>query len=352
MKRSLLLLGALAVIALGAFQLRTADAVPPASEHPDGWGWFGPDSWSEPQYREAGPMWVAASRVLTGDGSLRHVRMHPYLREGLEWQFEHGEFAPDGLEDGEYTAGEKWCAGTKMSSPSYVTPEGNRFINSLLWADVAVMATLGEPVPGFFVGGNPGLLFPLSDVEPLVRGTSYPRYALVPVDRVAIRGRVFCAVNPSYPTRVHPVVGDRAVIVGEWSENDIVLAPRWSTGTGSQFALVQEDGSLRGLPWRSPTTLEALLRRVEEAEFGGLLLAASNLAHEKPYSRNRVAFVDKLERYEADGCRVAEVVLRVGTDWEATRMACPENPVPRPASDLFPLDSMTFEEDAAVAIQE
>ena len=37
MKRSLLLLGALAVIALGAFQLRTADAVPPASEHPDGY---------------------------------------------------------------------------------------------------------------------------------------------------------------------------------------------------------------------------------------------------------------------------------------------------------------------------
>ncbi|MCY4559173.1 MAG: hypothetical protein OXF79_22905 [Chloroflexi bacterium] len=350
MKRSLLLLGALAVV-VGAFQFRTADAVAPASEHPEAWGWTRGAWMLTPEYRyEEGPEWVAASRVLTADGSLRHVRMHKATRDGLEWQFERSSLAP-GFADGEYASAKyadrkKWCAGTKRSQPSFIMPEGSRFITSLLWADVAVTATLGEPVAGFYVGGNPGLLFPLSDVEPLVRGTSYPRYALVPVDQVAIRGRVFCADNPHHQTQVYFVAGDRAVIVGERSEHDIVQTGRWwKDGVTPQVALVQEDGALRGLPWRSPTTLEELLRRVDEAESGGLLLAASNLAHEEWASRNRVTFVDKLERYEADGCRVAEVVLGAGAlDWEATRMACPENPVPRPASALYPLDVITFEE--------
>lgn len=300
MKRLLLLLAALAVVltagalivaALGASRTRD-DARQPASEHPETWGWRfanpAPNKRLQakvPSFGDASPQWIAASRLLTTDGQLKRVRMTQPTRIGLEWQLEHG--SPDhGLQDGEYPLSDKWCAPKKSMGHPQIVPE-TRFITSLLHADVAVTATLGEPVPGFLIGGNPGLLFPLSDVTPLVPDSDLPRYVLVPVRHIVIRGRMFCEVFPDYgASSLFPNAGDRAVIVGQRGPRDTVkMGLAVDRGTDPHFALVQQNGRLR---WDESPDLDV-------PAYPDTLYVLHRSAN------NAVAFVEELERYEQDG---------------------------------------------------
>lgn len=291
---------------------------------PDTWGVFDVDRGYE---------WVAASRALTVEGLVATTGVHDRLRRGLEWQL-RGSSADHGLKDGEIAATEEWCASpTPVSRGSFVeTEQDGRFISALLLAEVAVTATLAEATPGFFSNGNPGVLFALADVVPLHHRSGAPAFALVPVDRLVIRGRVFCAVTPSERVEVNPETGSRVVLLGEWGDHGAVrIGSSWNRL--GHLALVT--GHQETLQWdffprftTPPVSLSQLRRQVEQAVTGGLLDVTAGLAVQEYGSPERVEFVERLGRYESNGCRVAEIVETPDQGWSPVRLACSDKKVP------------------------
>jgi len=291
---------------------------------PDTWGVFDVDRGYE---------WVAASRALTLEGLVETTGVHERLRRGLEWQL-RGSSVDHGLKDGEIAATDEWCASpTPVSRGSFVqTEQDGRFISALLLAEVAVTATLAEATPGFFSNGNPGVLFELADVVPLHGRSALPAFALVPADRLVIRGRVFCSVTPSEGVEVNPEIANRVVLLGEWGDHGAVRIGTSPSRLG-HLALVRDDRET--LQWdffprftNPPASLSQLYRRVGEAATGGLLDVTGHLALQEYGSPERVEFVERLGRYEANGCRVVEIVDTTDQGWSPARLSCPDKKVP------------------------
>ncbi len=274
--------------------------------------------------RDRGYEWVAASRVLTSDGFVKAGGVHERLRKGLEEQLQQSA-ADHGLEDGEVPATKQWCAPPYITA-DYPLPEGDgRFISALLLSEVAVTATLGEAIPGFFVNGNPGTLFALSNVVPLHGQSPSVEYVLVPFDRLVVHGRVFCAVNPSTPKwsgKTHPKVGDRVALLAAWPKDGVVRTNMWNHG--SSLGLVFDDGRLQ---WDNlvsgPGNLASLQERVDEAVSGRLFELTTHLVSQEYGSAERREFVETWRSYESDGCRVVGVAERPGHGLVPSRFVCP-----------------------------
>ncbi len=202
--------------------------------------------------------------------------------------------------------------------PSFVeTEQDGRFISVLLLSDVAATATVKNVTPGFYGRGNPGTLLTLSDVTPLHARSASVGYVLLPVERMVARGRVFCWVfgtgGPPVPTAVPPRAGDRPVILGEWSADDVVRA-RTMFHLG-RIAVAGRGGALRWDDFRGedfPSTMEGLQQRVDEAHFGGLLDMTAHLRAQQYGSSERAAFVEHWRQIEANGCRVVAVAEQPG----------------------------------------
>ena len=266
---------------------------------------------------DRGYEWVAASRALTADGFVKSAGVHERLRRGLEMQVQPVT-ADHGFEDGDIPSSNRWCANvdTPGSEPP-ISEQDGRFGSVLLMSEVAVVATLAEAVPGFYMTGNPGVLFSLSDVAPLHGRARTTGYVLIPFDRMVVRGRVFCSILPEtrlWSGRNHPKVGDRVVIMGDWAGDDVVRIERSSThrGTLAQVGdrgLLQWDGTVHmGVV---PGTLTNLQERANEAATGGLFDLTAHLVLQEYGSPDRREFIDTWrpyeEHYESRGCRIVGV---------------------------------------------
>ena len=314
MKRSLqgLVFGALFLIAL-----------PAAAGHPTTVGERHPD-W--------GYEWVAASRVLRADGSVKRG-FGVDVRDHLEWQLQHGA-TDHGLEDGVPSQEQEFC------SPRfwlYVSPfpyESQRFGSTLLLSEVAVAATIDEAIPGFDRLGNPVMLFPLSDGLPLHGSSPIPGYVLIPVDRMVYKGRVFCR---SVGFRFWegddpPETGDRVVVIGPWTEGGVVRL-----GFVLTAALALIDGDNERLQWPfgrhypdSPGSVSELQSRIDEAVSGGLFELTRSLISQEWGSPERRAFAESWERHHRDGCRVVEAQERPGFGVVPVRKTCSRSSRQRP----------------------
>ncbi len=272
--------------------------------------------------------WVAASRVLTADGFVKSTGVHDRLREGLEWQLQRSA-VDHGLENGDVPSTDQWCAPDVMELGSYPeTEHDGRFISVLLLSEVAVAATLNEAIPGFLTNGNPGLLFELSDIVPLHQRARTVGYIVVPVDRLVVHSRVFCAVNPSdivWGGTAQPEVGDRVVVLGNWPAEDVVRVKQWWTHGGT-LAQVRDQGTLQWdvtVTSGGPTTLTGLQARADEAVAGGLFDMTRHLVSQEFGSPDRREFVETWRAYESNGCRIAAVAERPGEGLVPSRFVCP-----------------------------
>ncbi len=277
--------------------------------------------------------WVVASRLLNADGSVKlSTRMPERLRKGLEWQLQNSAPAPD-LEDGEIPSPDQ-CAPhppdvTSSSMPG--SEQDGRFVSALLLSEVAVTATVAGIVPGFFRGGNPGVLLSLSDVSPLHGRSASIGHVLLPVERTSANGRVFCAVmdrDHHIPTPPPPP-GTRVVVMGAWSSEDVV----WGNTQGRMGYLATVDSAealrwIGGFFWSEerPSTLASLQRRVDEAARGGLFDVTADLVSQDIESPERTEFVKTWASYEPDGCRVVEVAELPGVGLMPSRTVCPRRP--------------------------
>ena len=287
---------------------------------------------------DRGHLWIAASQALTPEGLVKSTGIHDRLRRSLAWQLQHG-LAGHGLQDGEIAATDQWCAPPQILNAGFAVSEEPQllFISALLLSDVAVTATLSEATPGFFWSGNPAILFALSDVVLLHGRSVVPAHALVPSDRLVIRGRVFCTVTPSRGMKVNPAIGDRVVLLGEWSDHATVRVGSWLDPMG-HLALVEEGETLHWniLPnavfpkyTQPPSSLEQLHDRVASAESGGLFSATAPLVLQDYGSPERVEFVEMMSDYAFEGCRVLEVAATPDQGLQPTRISCPvRKPVP------------------------
>lgn len=277
--------------------------------------------------KSSGHEWVAASSVLTSDGLVRSTGVHDWMRQGLEWQLQNSR-ADHGLEDGEIPSTDQWCPLPEPVSASYVAVEQDgRFISALLLADVAVTATLKKAVYGFFSFGEPGVLFSLSDVVPLHGRSAVPDHILVPVERMVIRGRVFCTQDSLDSIRINPTSGSQVVILGDLGDHGTVRIGNWLNRIG-HLALVDDRETLS---WSSipkftkpPSNLSELHGRIDDAVRGGLFDVTSHLVHQEHGSPDRVDFVERLGHYESSGCRVLDVAGTYHGEWQPTRFNCPK----------------------------
>ncbi len=284
-----------------------------------------------PRDVDGGHEWVAASRVLATDGSVKPIRMSDRLRDDLEWQLQRSA-VDHGLEDGQVPSTGDYCSPIS----SVITPppgeSDGRFSTVLLLSEVAVSATLEDGIPGFDGMGNPVVLFSLSDTVPLHAHSPIPQYVLVPFDRLVISGRVFCRVNVIvhfWEQNEPPQIGDRVVVVGSWTADGVVRMGKWHH-TGA-LALVGEEGALT---WKfavnntGPRTLAGLQRRVDEAVLGNLFDFTAHLVSQEVGSPERREFAENWWKLHEDGCRVVEVVVREGV-LVRVRKICSRVPVGR-----------------------
>ncbi len=261
--------------------------------------------------------WVAASHLLTTDGSVKGGEVGEDARHHLEWQLQYG-VEGYGLEDGLPSQEQEFCAPRFPLFVSPPAPESGRFDTTLLLSDVAVSATIGEAIPGFDHLGNPVMLFPLSDGVPLRGSSPIPGYALVPVDRMVYRGRVFCRlVGPRFwETDDPPEVGDRVVVIGHWTDGGVV---RLGLVLTAALALIDDDGERLEWPFPfarrypdTPASMRDLSSRVGEAESGGLFELTRHLVSQESGSPERRAFSASWEHHHRGGCRVVRAEHRPG----------------------------------------
>ncbi len=255
---------------------------------------------------DRGYEWIAASRVLNADGSLKGRIPGEWLREGLEWQVQRSRIR-HGLDEGGVPSSNEFCAPKQPFAPFFLPETDGRFSATLLLSEVAVAATLEESVSGFDTVGNPVVLFALSDVAPLHGYTPIPEYALIPFDRLVVHNRVFCLTKDLTPSwrEAPPKVGDRVVLIGSWSRDAVVRLTGWR-GQAVALAQVDEDEKLR---WAfaandAPSDMAGLRGRIDEAVFGGLFDLTVGFVSKEYGAPERREFGEMWSAFHKNGCRV------------------------------------------------
>ncbi len=252
--------------------------------------------------------WTSVARALDEDVQ---DGLHSYSRKLINEQSEKfratfGSAAEHGLREGHLPAA-KFCtvkgigAGVGLLGPDTY----GEFGSGLLLAEVAVVATVTDIVPGFGAAALVESLLELSDAVPLHDRSPIPGYVLLPVQRVVAEDRVFCG---GYGGEYDPVVGARVVVIGPWVQGVVPVGP--GRGMSSLFATVQKDGeSLGWLPWISgpPGNLVDLQARVGEAVDGNLFSLTSDLVQLKEGSKRRGKFGGEWRRRTERGCRLVAV---------------------------------------------
>lgn len=248
--------------------------------------------------------WTAATRALSSDGVRLDVPV--MLREELErgsdqFRKSFGSAERFGLDEGDVPS-RGFCAPLGI----YLLPQTesrSQFDAALLLSEVVVEALIADVVPGFSPTGLPAILLVLSDVVALHERSPLPSYVLVPMDRLVVADRVFCAATGLGVERYRPKHGSRIIVLGPWSDNAVV-----PVGPGFQglLAVVDEEGG--GLTWAAgfgPPTRSDVLRRVEEAVAEDLFRLTEHLYGLAPGSSERVRFGDEWVQQLIDtGCRV------------------------------------------------
>ncbi len=275
-----------------------------------------------------GRFWVAASRALRADGSVRYG-LGTQVEGHLNFESRH-VVADHGLEDGVPAQTDEFCP----PSPFIVTTsrgvEETRFDLKLLLSEVAVTAEVRDAIPGFDKYGYPVMLFSLSNVVPLHGRSPVPGYVLVPVDRIVYRGRVFC--RPAQRSwrngdLAPPAVGDRVALIGGWIHGGIISTDR----SGGALALIEDEELTWVFPGgyvgEFPGSASALQARVDEAVAGGLFDLTAHLKTQRWSSPERREFVRTWGRLNDNGCRVAAADTREGRT-VATRILCRILPEP------------------------
>ncbi len=200
-----------------------------------------------------------------------------------------------------------------MPSRAFCVPSGyltlpetesrNQFDAALLLSEVAATGTVAEVVPGFSPTGLPAVLLVLSDVAPLHSRSPSPAYVLVPMDRLVIADRVFCASAGLGIDGYRPAVGQRVVVVGSWGTS--ATTPVGPGFQGLMAWIVDDEESLKWVAGFGPKTWPEMLERVEEVVSGDLFRLTAHLSDLPPASTERVQFGDLwVEELLGTGCRV------------------------------------------------
>lgn len=187
------------------------------------------------------------------------------------------------------------------------------FGSGLLLAEVAVVATVTDVIPGIDRLAWVESLLELGDAVRLHDRSPVPEYVLVPAQRVVAEDRVFCG---GYGAEFDPVVGSRVVVIGAWVQGVVPLGP--GPGNSTMLATVQEDGeSLRWSHGSSgPGNLVDLQARVDEAVYGNLFSLTSHLVQLREGMKKRQRFAIEWLRRARRGCRLVAVDERSGEQTE------------------------------------
>ena len=251
--------------------------------------------------------WTSAARAL--DEEIPDT-VHPTTRELINEQSEKfratfGSAAAHDLREG-HLAPEELCtikgigAGIVFLGPD----SGGEFGSGLLLAEVAVVATVTDIIPGFGSGAWVESLLELSDAVRLHGRSPIPDYVLVPVQRVVAEDRVFCG---GYGVEFDPVIGTRVVVIGPWVQGVVPVGP--GPGNSTTFATVQKDGE--SLRWShgstGPGNLVDLRARVAEAVSGNLFSLTSHLTQLSERTEERQQFGDEWLSRSRRGCRLIAV---------------------------------------------
>ena len=261
-------------------------------------------------------LWISAARAL--DEEIPDS-VHPSKRKLINEQSEKfratfGSAASHDLREG-HLAPEEFCTvkgigeGFLLLGPD----TGGEFGSGLLLAEVAVVATVADIIPGFGSGAWIESLLELSDAVPLHGRSPIPDYVLLPVQRVVAEDRVFCG---GYGAGFDPVIGTRVVVIGPWVEG--VVPVDTGPGNSTLFAIVRKDGE--SLRWShgstGPDNLVDLQWRVEEAVRGNLFKLTSHLARLREGAEEREQFGDEWLRRTRRGCRLVAVDEESGEQTE------------------------------------
>ncbi len=257
--------------------------------------------------------WVSAARALDAEAP---DTLHPHTRKLVNEQSEKfhaafGSAARHGLREGRL-APEEFCTVKGVGKGAvYAAPDGDEFGSALLLAEVAVVATVTDIIPGFDRFAWVESLLELGDVVPLRDGSPIPDYVLVPAQRVVAEDRVFCGGDVF---EYDPVMGTRVVVIGPWVEG--VVPVRLSTS--NKFATVQKDGeSLRWLYVSpAPGNLVDLQERVDEAVRGNLFSLTRVLVELEEFSEERRRFGAEWSDRTQRGCRLIAVDEASGVQTE------------------------------------
>lgn len=262
----------------------------------------------QPRPREFGEgpyRWKPVDLVLDERGSpLQDLRWD--TREALNWQIagfraKYGSASDLGLEEGAVPS-EEMC-GASYPRPRLLRMPGYGNLDlTLMLSEVAVVATLGEMIMGFY-GAVPTALVSLEEVVPLHGYSPTPDHVLVPLGRLVARDAVFCSWIDG-KRGFNGKVGDRILLLGPWDRGVVDVGSEgaslaavsggmsvdWWFGlqdhTFQQVEEAAERVTLTGLHEYATearradaTTVEgaaardALGREVEEATDGGCVLA-------------------------------------------------------------------------------
>ena len=214
--------------------------------------------------------WISAARAL--DEEIPDT-LHPETRRLISKQAEKfratfGSAARHDLREG-HLAPEEFCTVKGIGAGIvFLGPDtGGEFGSGLLLAEVAVVATVTDIIPGFGSGAWIESLLELSGAVPLHGRSPIPDYVLVPVQRVVAEDRVFCG---GYGDEFDPVIGTRVVVIGSLVQGVVPVGP--GPGNSTMFATVQKD--VESLRWShgsaGPNNLVDLQARVEDAVHGNL----------------------------------------------------------------------------------
>lgn len=225
-----------------------------------------------------------------------------------------GSAAEHGLQEGRLPP-EEFCTVKSIGAGYGLLGPDSRgeFGSGLLLAEVAVVATVTDVVPGIDRLAWVESLLELGDAVRLHNRSPIPEYVLVPTQRVVAEDRVFCG---GYGAEFDPVVGSRVVVIGAWVQGVVPLGP--GPGNSTMLATVQKDGEL--LRWShgssGPGNLVDLQARVDEAVDGNLFSLASHLVQRREGAKKRKKFALEWTRRARRGCRLVAVDERSGEQTE------------------------------------
>ncbi len=258
--------------------------------------------------------WISAARALDDESPDNvYPRRRRLIREqSMKFRAKFGSAAEHGLQEGRLPR-EKFCTVTGIGSHElFLGPDADDFGSRLLLAEVAVVATVTDIIPGFTGGAWVESLLELGDVVPLHGRSPIPEYALVPVNRVVAEDRVFCGGPFS---GYDPVIGARVVAIGAWVQGVVPFGP--GPGNSTMLATVQKDGeSLRWYASVGPGSLVDLQARVDEAVSGNLLSLTSHLVRLKDGAKKRQRFGVEWTRRTRRGCRLVAIDEATGEQTE------------------------------------